>query len=79
MTNLEKYYTVFKSVFNVNEEVLNDEFAMGTTKIWDSITHLTLVTQIEDEFNIMFDAEDILELRSFEQGKEILKKYDITI
>jgi acyl carrier protein len=46
---------------------------------WDSITHLNLVTNIEEEFDVMFETEDILEFKSYEKGKEILKKYDIEI
>lgn len=79
MSNTEKYKEVFISVFNIDESVLNNDFSAGTTDKWDSITHLSLVTSIEDEFDIMLDAEDILDFRSFEAGKQILAKYDIQL
>ncbi|MCA1745994.1 MAG: acyl carrier protein [Bacteroidales bacterium] len=79
MTNIEKYNEVFKSTFNVEDSALNGDLAAGRTDKWDSITHLSLVTNIEDEFEIMLDSEDILEFRSYEGGKLILRKYDVQL
>lgn len=79
MTNIKKYNEVFKSTFNIEDSALNADLAAGLTDKWDSITHLSLVTNIEDEFDIMMDSEDILEFRSYEGGKLILKKYDVQL
>ncbi len=79
MTNLERYKNAFIEVFKVDEAELNQNFEAVNVKKWDSITHLSLCTAIEDEFDIMFDSEDMLELRSFEKGKEILAKYEVVI
>jgi acyl carrier protein len=66
-------------VFNVKEEVLGADFTNKKQSAWDSVTHLSLMTEIEDEFDIMLDSEDILEFTSFEKGKRILKKYNIDL
>jgi len=79
MTNLERYNNVFLKIFNVDLNELDKGFAYGAIKIWDSITHLSLITAIEDEFNIMFDSPDILDFLSYETGKKIMFKYDISI
>lgn len=34
---------------------------------------------IEDEFDIMLDAEDILEFTSYDNAKAILAKYDVKL
>ena len=44
---------------------------------WDSIAHITLVGNLEDAFDIMLDADDIIAMNSYESGKEILAKYEI--
>ena len=44
------------------------------TDKWNSLLHLTLVAAIEDEFEIMLDTEDILNLNSYQSGLEIVKK-----
>lgn len=77
MSNIEKYNKVFKSTFNIDDSVLNGDLASGLSDKWDSITHLNLITNIEDEFDIMIDSEDILEFSSYEVGKQILSKYDV--
>ena len=79
MTNLERYQKVFISVFNVPDAELDSKFDSEKINKWDSITHLSLCTAIEDEFDIMFDSEDMLDLKSFDKGKEILTKYDIIV
>lgn len=79
MNILEKYNAVFATVFNVNQTVLSDEFNSKSVENWDSITQLSLVTAMEDEFDIMMDTEDILGFNSYAVGKEIVSKYGVTI
>ncbi len=79
MTYLEKYKAVFKEVFQVNEEVLHDDFSSTSVDNWDSIMQLSLVTGIEDAFDIMMDPEDIIGFKSFGIGKSIVAKYAIEI
>jgi acyl carrier protein len=79
MSNLERYNTVFTSVFNVELDALTNDFSSETVDNWDSITQLSLVTDIEDEFDIMLDTEDILEFKSYEIGKKIVAKYEIEL
>ena len=79
MNNLEKYDKIFCEVFLVEKNILNTEFDYKSVEGWDSVCQLSLTTALEDEFDIMFDAEDILELTSYEKGKAILKKYEIEL
>jgi acyl carrier protein len=77
MNNLEKYKNTFNSVLNINVNEIQGDITSDSVHQWDSITHLRLVTTIEDEFNVMLESEDILEFKSFEKGLEILKKYEV--
>lgn len=79
MTNLEKLNNIFCDVFSVDVDALNEEFNNTTVEGWDSVHQLSLTTAIEDEFDIMLDAEDILEFTSYDNAKSILAKYDIEI
>ena len=38
---------------------------------------MTLISGLEEEFNISIDTDDIVDFESFNKGKEILGKYDI--
>lgn len=79
MTNLEKLNNIFCEVFSVDVSALNADFNKDSVDSWDSIHQLSLTSGVEDEFDIMLDAEDILGFSSYEKAKEILMKYDITI
>lgn len=77
MDNLNKYKNVFCRVFNVNEEILDERFTFRDVPQWDSIAHLSLISELEDEFDVFFESEDILHYGSFLNGIEILKKYGV--
>lgn len=78
MTNLEKYNAVFCETLNVKEAQLVDLKYQGVPE-WDSVGHMTLVAAIEDAFEIMMEMDDIIDLSSYEKGKEILKKYEVEL
>lgn len=78
MTNLEKYTNVFVENLQVSAEECKELKYQGV-ELWDSVGHMTLVAALEDAFDIMLDTDDIIDLSSFEKGKEILAKYDIEI
>lgn len=78
MTNLEKYDQVFCTTLELTEDKLVGLQYQGT-KLWDSVGHMSLVANLEDAFDIMMEMDDIIDLSSYEKGKEILKKYDIDI
>ena len=79
MSNLEKLNKIFCAVFSVDETALNSDFDKNSVEGWDSVHQLSLTSSVEDEFDIMLDAEDILEFTSYENAKEILKKYEIEL
>ena len=79
MTNIDKLNRVFCEVFSVEESSLNDLFDKNNVDGWDSVRQLSLTTSVEDEFDIMLDAEDILEFTSYENAKIILAKYGIQL
>ncbi|MBP3819896.1 MAG: acyl carrier protein [Butyrivibrio sp.] len=75
--NLKKYKDVFCSVLNVTEDVLNESFTFHDVEVWDSIAHFTLISELEDAFDIMFNTEDILHYGSYLNGIAILKRYGV--
>lgn len=76
MTNLEKYHNVFMENLQISEDQLAGLQYQGV-ELWDSVGHMSLVAALEDEFDIMIDTDDIIDLSSFEKGKEILAKYGV--
>ena len=75
--NLQKYNKIFMNIFEVSEDMLNDTFLFGVAPGWDSLAHMELIAQIEDEFEIMFETDDITHFGGYENGKKILAKYGV--
>ena len=79
MTNLEKLNSIFCEVFSVDVSALGNGFEKNSVGGWDSVRQLSLSSSVEDEFDIMLDAEDILEFTSYENVKHVLVKYGIEL
>lgn len=77
MSNLEKYTNAFTSSFDVDAETAKT-LKYQDIPAWDSVGHMGLIAALEDAFDIMMETDDIIDLSSFEKGKEILStKYNI--
>lgn len=76
MSNIEKYNKVFMEALSVSEEQLKG-LKYQDIEAWDSVGHMELIAEIEDAFEIEMDTDDIVDFSSYEEGMEILKKYQI--
>tara|TARA_B100000035_G_C20934822_1_gene524748 strand:+ start:300 stop:536 length:237 start_codon:yes stop_codon:yes gene_type:complete len=78
MSNLEKYKKAFSETFEIDiKEVEKLEYQ--SIDNWDSIGHMTLMSNLENEFSITLDTDDIIDFSSFKKGKEILMKYKVAL
>ena len=79
MTNIEKYKKAFTESLGINLKDLKDSLKYNDIPEWDSIGHMTLMSNLEDVFNITIETDDIVDFSSFKKGIEILKKQKIII
>ena len=79
MNSKEKYDQVFKEVFIVDENKLNEELVYNSVETWDSIGHMEMIAELEDVFEIAFEMDDIIDFSSYKKGFELLAKYGIEI
>ena len=77
MSNIEKYKDIFVRVLDVSPEALNEHFTFKDVEQWDSVAHLSLISELEDAFDVLFDSKDILHYGSYLNGIEILKRYGV--
>lgn len=73
MSNLEKYNQAFIESLEISTNQLAG-LKYQDIEAWDSVGHMQLVAALEDAFDIMMDTDDIIDLSSYEKGKEILSK-----
>ena len=77
MENLKKYQNVFIESLNIDSKKLNQKLKYNEIPEWDSIGHMTLISNLETTLKISIDNDDVLDFSSFKKGMEILKKYKI--
>lgn len=78
MDNIKELNEIFKEVFNVNDSELNEHLCREECSAWDSIHQLSLLTYLEDCFDIMLDGDDALGITSYNGCKNLLsRKYGI--
>ncbi|MBO4263450.1 MAG: acyl carrier protein [Bacteroidales bacterium] len=78
MSNAEKFDAVFMDALQITKEQLPG-LTYQSIPAWDSVGHMSLVAALEDAFDIMLDTDDIIDLSSYEKGKELLKKYAVEL
>jgi acyl carrier protein len=77
MRNIEKYRNAFINALDLEEDEVCEDLALGVTREWDSIGHMTLISEIEDVFDVSIDSEWITEFNSYQSGMELLKRLGV--
>jgi acyl carrier protein len=78
MNNEQKYLGALMEALEVTAEEV-PSLAYGISKGWDSVGHMAVIAALEDAFDVMMEMDDIIDLSTYEKGKEILRKYDVEI
>ena len=66
---------IISKVFSTKLKELNDLSARETIEGWDSMGHLTLITEIEEQFKVNISIADALQMISVREIKTILRSY----
>lgn len=73
----EKYKKAFIKSLSLPDDKNIDELKYNEIDEWDSIGHMTLISELEETFNISFDTDDIVNFSSYTEGKKILSKLGV--
>lgn len=77
MDNKQKLLNAFSDSLGIDKKLIIDELEYNSIPQWDSVAHMTLISALEEAFDIMLDTDDVIDLSSFKKAKEILIKYDV--
>jgi len=78
MTLAERLRGVFVQSLGISAEAVTDTLEYNSIREWDSIAHMALIAAIDQEFGIMLETEDVIDMSSFAQAQAIVAKYGIT-
>jgi acyl carrier protein len=73
------YRNCFSEVFKTDPAEIGSDLVYGRTAAWDSLGHMCLVVALEDAFGVMFETDDILSFRSYDDGLTILAKHGVEL
>ena len=79
MNNKQKYKDIFIKSLAIESKKFNENIKYNEITEWDSIGHMTLISELEEGFSITMETDDIIEFSSFKKGMSILKKYNVEI
>jgi acyl carrier protein len=79
MSNAAKLTAAFSAALGIDETQVIDTLKYQSIPEWDSISHMVLITELEDAFDISIETEDVIDMSSVEKAKEIVAKYGVEI
>ena len=74
MNTREKLANSFCRVFELDQIVLKDEMTAKDVPGWDSLSHINLIMDIEEEFGLRFTVDDIADLKDVGEMIQMLDR-----
>lgn len=68
---------IIREVFPIEEETIDENWTSDDIPDWDSVGHLNLIMEIEKEFDIKIEIEEMFEVEKLGDITKILKKKKI--
>lgn len=69
---MEKIRKIIAETFKIKESEITPQTNMKDIDSWDSLTHMELIVSLEDEFEIEFTADEIMEMTDVEKIEKIV-------
>jgi acyl carrier protein len=63
----DKVKSIMANVFRTDIENITDDIKQKDVSFWDSLRHLNLIVELEEEFEISFEPEEIAEMITFKK------------
>jgi acyl carrier protein len=70
---MEKLNKILLDVFRIEDGELSDDLTIEDIQLWDSLTHMALITSIENSLKITFTMQDIMIMRDIKTIKSIVR------
>lgn len=68
---------VIREVFPIETDAVDENWTSDDIPDWDSVGHLNLIMEIEKEFNIKIEIEEMFEVEKLGDITKILEKKNV--
>lgn len=65
---------IVSRVFNIEKNNVTDDLAREKMEAWDSLNHLLLISQIEEELGIEFTTQEVIHINTFKNLREVVSE-----
>ncbi len=70
----ERLNNVFRDVFDDDSITVSDNTTASDIDGWDSLMHITLISAVEDEFDMKFDMKSVVAMKNVGDMADIIEK-----
>ncbi len=71
---MDKVNEVLASVFRLKIEEIHEDLTKSDVARWDSLTHMDMVTSLEELLGISFDMDEIFQMQDVATIKRVIKE-----
>jgi acyl carrier protein len=68
----ERLRAIMADIFMIDISRIGDDASMKTIEHWDSLSHINLISALEEEFGVEFEIDEIELMTDFTQVMETL-------
>lgn len=73
MSLSERLRTVFVDALQLDDDVDVENLKYRDIEAWDSVGHMALIAAIEDEFDVQFETDQVIDMSSFKVSVDMLE------
>ncbi|MBO4871671.1 MAG: acyl carrier protein [Muribaculaceae bacterium] len=66
----DRILEIMREVFD--DATVDTSCSQSNCEKWDSLHHLTLISDLEDEFDVEFEPEEIAQMRDFNAVRDVI-------
>jgi acyl carrier protein len=71
---MQKINQIVLKVFNLKSEQLTDDLSIDKVESWDSLTHMDLITSLEEEFGFELSMDEIMQMTNISSIHKIIQE-----
>ena len=75
----ELYEDIICKILLLERDKISNQVSQEDLEVWDSMTHLALVSELEQAFDIFLSDDDIIDIKTIGDIKKTLVKYGIEV
>jgi acyl carrier protein len=74
-----KIESIFSCIFSIPEDTIGDSTVLQNIPTWDSMMHMVLITQLEEEYQVQLTGDEIADMQTVGDARRILKGHGAAV